>query len=179
LRVRDASTSVVGTVPAPKLLLATCCVVFAVLTIAPLATAVGDTARVSTIASYCSPSGDICYGIFDRSGQIILRITTAAHYFSRYTLCVTRLPRSSNPEHAQRCGAFPLFRSSGSSWSSSVNFARQYVGGAQAPHPLTPLPGRYRVTWRQVCQRCDAKAQRHSGAGQPLGPALFFRLPIP
>jgi hypothetical protein len=50
-----------------------------------------------TIARYCSQSGDVCYGIFNRGGQVILQITTAAHYFSRYTLCLTRLPRSKNP----------------------------------------------------------------------------------
>jgi hypothetical protein len=102
-----------------------------------------------------------------------LRITTAAHYFNRYTLCVTRLPRSSNPEHARRCGAFPVFRASGSTWGSTVNFARDYWG----PHGHANIPGRYRVTWRNVCGQCTPQERRHSARGTPLGPSLFFRLP--
>jgi hypothetical protein len=116
--------------------------------------AAGAATGEKTIAAYCSPSGDICYGIFNRGGHVILQITTAAHYFNRYTLCVTRLPRSPNPEHAQRCGAFPLLRRRAGTWSSSVSYTRQY--------PVLP-PGRLQVTWRH--------------AGRPLGPSLFFRWP--
>ena len=42
-----------------------------------------------TIASYCSPSGDVCYGIFKRSGKVSLEITTAArrvNYARQYPL---------------------------------------------------------------------------------------------
>jgi hypothetical protein len=131
-------------------------------------------ARTSQIARDCSPSGDICYGIFSRGSQIVFRITTAAHYFNHYTLCVTRLPRSNNPEHARRCGAFPVFRRSGSTWGSSVNFARNYVGPRR--HGIRPASGRYRVTWRQVCGQCTPTARRHSARGRPLGPSLYFRL---
>lgn len=108
-----------------------------------------------TIASYCSTSGDVCYGIFKRSGKVSLEITTAARYFNRYTLCVRRLPPRSTPAYAERCGSFPVFRQSGSTWGSRVNYARQY--------PLT-LAGTYRVTWKL--------------AGSALGPALRFRLPV-
>jgi hypothetical protein len=130
----------------------------------------------TAMGSYCSPSGDVCFGIFNRSGNVFLQISTAARYFRRYTVCVTRLPRGKSPEHAQRCGSFPLFRQSGSTWGSSVNFARQFVGPLS--HPLVPLPGRYQVTWRQVCSQCTPKAQRHSAGGTPLGPSLHFRLPL-
>ena len=106
------------------------------------------------IASYCSSSGDVCYGVFNRAGKVYLRITTAAHYFSRYRLCVRLLPPGSGAELALRCGSFPLFRQGGGTWGSSVNYARQY--------PIT-LPGRYRVTWRL--------------GPTPLGPPLTFRLP--
>lgn len=112
-------------------------------------------ARPKTIASYCSTSGDVCYGIFKRSGKVSLEITTAARYFNRYTLCVRRLPPRSTPAYAQRCGSFPVFRQSGSTWGSRVNYARQY--------PLT-FAGTYRVTWKL--------------AGSALGPALLFRLPV-
>jgi hypothetical protein len=134
------------------------------------------TARAtSTIASYCSPSGDICYGVFERGTRITLQITTAAHYFNRYTLCVTLLPQGHLPEHARRCGAFPVFRQAGSTWGSSIDLARQYVGPRR--HGLTPVRGRYQVTWRQVCRQCAPKARRHSARGTPLGPSLYFRVP--
>jgi hypothetical protein len=139
------------------------------------ATATTNASATPAIASYCSPSGDVCYGIFNRRGKVFLQITTAAKYFNRYTLCVTLLPRGVGAEHAQRCGAFPLLRAS-ATWGSTVNFAKQFVGPVS--HPLRPLPGRYRVTWRQVCGNCDARAQRHSARGAPLGPSLFFRLPL-
>jgi hypothetical protein len=108
-----------------------------------------------TIASYCSTSGDVCYGIFKRSGKVSLEITTAARYFNRYTLCVRRLPPRSTPAYAERCGSFPVFRQSGSTWGSRVNYSRQY--------PLT-FAGTYRVIWKL--------------AGSALGPALRFRLPV-
>jgi hypothetical protein len=108
------------------------------------------------IASYCSPSGDVCYGVFNRAGKVYLRITTAAHYFARYRLCVRLLPAGAGGgEHALRCGSFPVFRQGGGTWGSSVNYTRQY--------PITN-PGRYRVTWGQGATR--------------LGPPLYFRLPL-
>ena len=108
------------------------------------------------IASYCSPSGDVCYGVFNRAGKVYLRITTAAHYFNRYRLCVRLLPASGGgAEHTLRCGSFPVFRNGGGTWGSAVNYARQF--------PIKRA-GRYRVTWGQGATR--------------LGPALFFRLPL-
>ena len=107
-----------------------------------------------TIASYCSPSGDVCFGVFSRRHRIYLRISTAAHYFGRYDLCVRLLPPSRAPAHALRCGSFPVFRQGGSTWGSTVDYARQYP---------VKVPGRYRVTWGQ--------------GGTPLGPPLHFRLP--
>jgi hypothetical protein len=103
------------------------------------------------VKSYCSPSGDVCYGIFKRGGKVSLEITTAAKYFNRYTLCVRR----TRPAAPQRCGSFPVFRQGGSIWGSRVNYARQFP---------VKSPGRYRVTWKL-------------GSG-PLGPALQFRLPL-
>jgi hypothetical protein len=139
-----------------KSCLITLTVLLALLSIAGTATPAAPAApREKKIASYCSPSGDVCYGIFNRSHKVYLRITTAARYFGRYKLCVRLLPPSSSAEHAQRCGSFPVFRRSGSTWGSSVNYARQY--------PVT-VPGRYRVTW-------------NLGAS-PLGPPLQFRLPL-
>ncbi len=111
--------------------------------------------REERIASYCSSTGDVCYGIFNRGGKVYLRITTAARYFKRYSLCVRLLPTGSDAAHAQRCGSFPVFRQGGSTWGSSINYARQY--------PVTN-PGKYRVSWKL--------------ASGPLGPPLYFRLPL-
>jgi len=119
--------------------------------LAVLLTAAAFTTPVRTVASYCSPSGDVCYGIFKRGGKVSLEITTAAKYFNRYTLCVRR----TRPAAPQRCGSFPVFRQGGSIWGSRVNYARQFP---------VKSPGRYRVTWKL-------------GSG-PLGPALQFRLPL-
>jgi hypothetical protein len=111
-------------------------------------------APATTLSSYCSPSGDVCYGVFSRSGKVFLRITTAAHYFKRYSLCVRLLPVGTDAVHVQRCGSFPVFRQGGGTWGSSINYARQYP---------VKRAGRYRVTWKL-------------GSG-PLGPPLSFRLP--
>jgi hypothetical protein len=107
-------------------------------------------APVRTIASYCSSSGDVCFGIFTRNRTVLLRISTAARYFSRYTLCV-KAPGAG----AARCGSFPVFRQGGGTWGSTVRHARQYP---------VPGPGVYRVTWKL--------------SAQALGPTLRFRLPL-
>jgi len=110
-------------------------------------------AKPKTVTAYCSPSGDVCYGVFKIDGAAVLQITTAARYFRRYTLCVR--PPGGGAAGAQRCGSFPLFRRGGSIWGSSVKYARQFprVG-----------PGVYRATWK-------------SGS-RALGPTLSFRLPL-
>ena len=104
------------------------------------------------VAGYCSPSGDVCLGIFNRGGAAYLEISTAARYFGRYRLCVR--PPGGGAAGLQRCGSFPVFRR-GSVWHSSVKYGRQF--------PVVG-PGTYRVTWR-VGER-------------PLGPTLRFRLPL-
>lgn len=105
-------------------------------------------ASAKTVASYCSPSGDLCYGVMDRGGSIRFELTTFARYFGRYGLCVRR------PDGVQRCGTFPVLRS-GRFWGSSVRFRRQFPGGGS---------GTYRVTWRL--------------GTQALGPTLRFRVPL-
>jgi hypothetical protein len=111
--------------------------------------AAGAGVKPRTITAYCSPSGDVCYGVADIDGKAVLHITTAARYFKRYTLCVRP------PGRAARCGWYPVFRLAGSTWSSSIRFARQfpYVG-----------EGTYRATWKLGARR--------------LGPTLSFRLPL-
>jgi len=107
--------------------------------------------RATTLASYCSPSGDVCYGLIRRNGVVRAEITTAAHYFNRYTLCVK--PPGTGGAGLRRCGSFPVFRQGGSTWGSSVRLARQF--------PLVEK-GFCRVTWKL--------------ASGPLGPTLRFRV---
>jgi hypothetical protein len=126
--------------------------VFALLSAAaPSAAGPASQRATTTLVSYCSPSGDVCIGVIKRSGVLRAEITTAAHYFSRYTLCV-RPPRT-GASGARRCGSFPVFRQGHGTWGSSVRLKRQF--------PLTE-PGICRVTWRL--------------ASGPLGPTLRFRL---
>lgn len=85
----------------------------------------------TTPSSYCSQTGDLCYGIRRERGAVVLRIDTFARYFDRYTLCVTS-PRR------RVCGRFPVF-DDGRFWSSTVRWHRQFPDDG---------PGRYRVSWR-------------------------------
>jgi hypothetical protein len=88
------------------------------------------------IDSYCSTTGDLCYGIYN-AGGIVFRITTQARYFARYSVCV-RPPRG-----ATRCRSAPL-QGQGSVWGSSIRWPRGY-----GDHGL----GVYRVTWKQAGRR--------------------------
>ena len=99
----------------------------------------------ASLPSYCSPSGDVCFGVVVRGGTTRLQITTAARYFNRYTLCVTP------PGRARSCGSFPMFRGGAGTWYGSVRLV-----------PTFPVArGVHRVSWRQGSTR--------------LGPVLRFR----
>ena len=113
----------------------------------PLAASAAEKPR--TITAYCSPSGDVCYGVLLLRREVVLQITTAARYFSRYRLCVRP------PASAVRCGSFPLLRLTGPTWVSNIRLAKQFP---------TRRPGVYAATWRNGATR--------------LGPTLRFRLPV-
>jgi hypothetical protein len=102
------------------------------------------------VKSYCSESGDVCYGIFrDGPTAYRFRLTLAAKYFARYRVCVRPLGETA------LCKSFPV-RKTGTSWGGTVVWRRNYpVRG----------PRGYRVTWRQGARR--------------LGPSLTFYLPAP
>jgi hypothetical protein len=87
------------------------------------------------LPSYCSPSGDVCYGIFKVSGTHSFRLTLAARYFSRYRICVKPVGR------AATCKSFPV--KTGAQWGGKVSWERNF------PHAA----GRYRVSWRQGTTR--------------------------
>jgi hypothetical protein len=84
------------------------------------------------IARYCSPTGDLCYGIF-RSGGIVFQITTIERYFARYRVCVRA------PNGSRRCRTAPINRQ-GRVWGSHVRWPRIFGDHG---------PGVYRVTWSQ------------------------------
>lgn len=106
-----------------------------------------DQARV---ASYCSESGDVCYGITkDRLGTIRFQLTTAAKYFSRYRVCVRPLGTPAT------CKSFPV-KKVGANWGGKVIWQRNYPGRG---------PRKYQVTWKLGANR--------------LGPSLSFTLPAP
>jgi hypothetical protein len=117
-----------------------------------LAVAAHAASGTKTIASYCSPSGDVCLGVMNRSGAVYLDLSTVAHYFDRYRLCA-RAPGGGSAG-SLRCASFPVVRR-GSEWGSSVKYAGHF--------PVVG-PGTYRVTWKL--------------GAHPLGPSLRFRLPL-
>ena len=82
------------------------------------------------LARYCTPTRDICVGIFN-SGGIVFQLMTVKKYFDRYTLCV-RSPRGRNT-----CRGLPVNRQ-GRVWGSHKRW-RRHFGDCR--------PGVYRVTW--------------------------------
>lgn len=113
------------------------------------AVAPATAAEKTRVKSYCSPSGDVCYGIFKAGSTYSFRLTLAAKYFSRYRVCVLPLGQQ------VKCKSFPV-KKTGASWGGTVVWQRNFpVRG----------PRGYRVTWRQGTRR--------------LGPPLTFYLPAP
>jgi len=121
----------------------------AALAAALIASVPAQASHHARVKSYCSPSGDVCYGIF-RSGSVYsFRLTLAAKYFQRYRVCVRPLGEQG------KCKSFPV-KKTGAGWGGTVFWNRNYpVRG----------PRGYRVTWRQGTTR--------------LGPPLTFYLPAP
>ena len=102
--------------------------------------------NASAASSYCSPSGDVCYGAFDKGAKVRLRITLMAGYFTRYRLCVRA------PSGNRTCHRFRLHRIEHGMYDSQVRWARHFPTGA---------PGTYRARWSY-------------GAGVNLGPPIRF-----
>ena len=109
----------------------------------------GAAADQARIKSYCSPSGDVCYGIFKSGSVYSFRLTLAAKYFQRYRICVRPLGQK------RTCKSFPV-KKVGANWGGKVSWQKNF--------PIAG-PRRYRVTWWQGAHR--------------LGPALSFTLPAP
>ena len=88
------------------------------------------------LPSYCSASGDVCYGISHAGGSWSLKLTLAAKYFSSYGVCVRPVGK------AKRCKIFPV-RRTGAHWGDKEYWS----------HHFPRAPGRYRVTWWQGTSR--------------------------
>lgn len=121
-----------------RLVLATVC-------LAAVACASATAAPSGRIASHCSASGDVCYGVFDDRGLIRFQLTLAAKYFTRYRICV-KPPRTATTT----CRSFPVKRT-GSQFGGVVRWERNF--------PSRGL-GTYLVRWKQ--------------GAQALGPGLSF-----
>ena len=125
--------------------------VLAAICAAALSLAAAASARdQARVASYCSPSGDVCYGVFKATnGAYRFKLTLAAKYFSRYRICVKP------PGRVKSCKRFAV-RKTGANWGGTVIWQRNFsING----------PGIYRVSWWQ--------------SGRRLGPALRVNLPAP
>lgn len=83
--------------------------------------------------SSCSGSGDVCTSATRVNGVIMLRISTAANYFDRYTLCVTA------PDASRVCKRFRMRPAAGGTYRGSVAWKRQF--------PMKG-PGPYTVRWK-------------------------------
>jgi hypothetical protein len=109
----------------------------------------GTAGEQTRVKSYCSQTGDVCYGVFQTNGRYRFRLTLAAKYFSRYRICVLPIGQKAT------CKSFPVKRT-GAQWGGTVFW-----------EPNFPVrgPRSYRVTWRRGTHR--------------LGPSLTFFLPAP
>jgi len=121
----------------------------AAVAVALLAAVPAGASQHTRVKSYCSPTGDLCYGIFKNGSTYSFQLTLAAKYFQRYRVCVRPLGEQGI------CKSFPV-RKTGPGFGGTVIWQRNYpVRG----------PRGYRVTWRRGTHR--------------LGPSLTFLLPAP
>jgi hypothetical protein len=100
--------------------------------LASLSVVAATPAAATARSSYCSPSGDICYGAFGKGATVRLRISLFAHYFTRYRLCVT------GPGHKTDCRFFNVQPTSGGHYVSAVRWAKHF--------PFRG-PGLYHARW--------------------------------
>jgi hypothetical protein len=97
-----------------------------------VAVAPGAAADQTRVKSYCSPSGDVCYGIFKTGSVFSFRLTLARKYFSRYRVCVRPLGQQA------KCKSFPV-KKTGASWGGTVVWQRNYP--VRGPRAQVRAPG--------------------------------------
>jgi hypothetical protein len=102
-------------------------------------------AAASERSTYCSVSGDVCYGVVT-AAPVRLRITLAAKYFDRFRLCVT------GPDGRRDCRSFAVRSEAHGLFGATVRWSRSFPNRGH---------GTYRVRWLD--------------GAQPLGPPVSFR----
>jgi hypothetical protein len=90
-------------------------------------------APAAAVTRHCSASGDVCYGAFGAGHATKLKITLAAKYFNRYTLCVRA------PGGARDCRQFSIFSIGNGLFGSTVTWAAHFPAHGR---------GLYRATYR-------------------------------
>jgi hypothetical protein len=105
-----------------------------------VAVAPSAAADQTRIKSYCSDTGDVCYGIFKNGSVYSFRLTLAAKYFQRYRICVRPLGQQAT------CKSFPV-KKTGAAWGGTVFWQRNFpvrgptrlpchvVAGSDTPRP--------------------------------------------
>jgi hypothetical protein len=113
--------------------------------LAVAALAVAIPASASAKSSYCSSSGDVCYGVVKGSSPVKLQIVLQAKYFSRFRLCI----RSANG--FRDCRRFKVRKLKHGTYGRTVSWPKNFPYHGK---------GTYRARW-------------YAG-GQALGPAIKF-----
>lgn len=85
------------------------------------------------IAVYCSPSGDLCQGIYRYNGRIKFSLSLFAPYFNRVDVCVR------NPAGLRSCRGTKV-KKDGSFFEARIAFAGNFPSGKR---------GKYKVTWER------------------------------
>ena len=104
-------------------------------------------APAAAVTRHCSASGDVCYGAFSTGHATKLKITLAAKYFNRYTLCVRA------PNGTRNCRQFGIFSIGNGLFGSTVTWAAHFPAHG---------PGLYSATYRY--------------GGASVAPSLTFRV---
>ena len=100
-------------------------------------------ASASARSRYCSGSGDLCYAAI--GSPVKLRISLAAHYFTRYRLCIT------GPDRKTDCRRFRVHRTEAGLYQSTVSWPKHFPYRGK---------GDYKARWY--------------AHGSKLGPAITF-----
>ena len=80
-------------------------------------------ASAQAAQSYCSASGDVCYGARYAGGDVFLSITLGAKYFDAYRLCVTPAGYAAGRE----CKRFSIRSKANGLYGSTVRWSRYFT----------------------------------------------------
>jgi hypothetical protein len=121
--------------------------------------AFGTPSRVNTplAGSFCSVTGDVCYGAYGNYGRPAspdLVLDLKDMFFKRFTICVT------GPRHLRSCRHFKVHRQGAGGYGSRVRWSRHF------PHDGR---GIYHARW----------LWNRSPLGPPISFPIPFRVPRP